>query len=597
MMGGYMNISKRILRIIAILIMCMSLSACSVIDNITEKVTGTDADKKLLCGIEYNNIEAINEAIEEGAHINKMSGITVGESNPIMYAFKESKTNVEEYLIKRGADVNYADKEKGVSLLMNMAYNCDSNLCRLLIKKGAKVNKTDNYGDTALDYAVKTFKTEKELGPIVTMLADNGAKFTTKTLKNALKGGRPADNIEGDCRYGIVRKVLKEAIRAGYKSGIESAFESAILGDSSRLNWLINHNKIKKKYKKQILFYTAAFGKPDTMKNLKNKGLWIDYVTNNDDNFLFSIAAQYGNLDMVKYLISIGEPINRLNYNHESALLLAVRNNQYDVAKWLIKNKASIKPVNFDSGFIRDVLTEASLNGNIKMIKLILANGYTINKTRLNNAMNVAYNEGKTEALEYFLHIGGDINMKAHDLTLIDSPSSREDIMFLINHGFNIKGYSLVGPASAGDIKLVKYLMNKGISVNTVSDGQESALMSAVVSGHLEMVKLLIKNGAHLEYKCADENNDTVVITAAGLGSRHILEYLIKKGSDINYQNKKGETALMRSAANYILEDNVKVLLKHKANKSLKNKKGKTALDIAKAKGNKDIINALENDK
>ena len=79
-------------------------------------------------------------------------------------------------------------------------------------------------------------------------------------------------------------------------------------------------------------------------------------------------------------------------------------------------------------------------------------------------------------------------------------------------------------------------------------------------------------------------------------GSSNILDYLIQKGAKINYHNESGYTALMGAAENGQI-NNVKVLIKYNADTKLKNKEGFTALDFAKQKNNKEIIDILEQTK
>lgn len=66
----------------------------------------------------------------------------------------------------------------------------------------------------------------------------------------------------------------------------------------------------------------------------------------------------------------------------------------------------------------------------------------------------------------------------------------------------------------------------------------------------------------------------------------------IKKGSDINYQNGDGRTALMR-AAKRDYKDIVRVLLDNDADVNLVDNKGKTAIMGAAKKGNKTILKKL----
>lgn len=87
--------------------------------------------------------------------------------------------------------------------------------------------------------------------------------------------------------------------------------------------------------------------------------------------------------------------------------------------------------------------------------------------------------------------------------------------------------------------------------------------MNAISSGQFDIVKLLIENGADLEYKDEAGNHNTSVMWAASKGNI----------------------------------DNVNILLKYKADKNLKNKDGLTTLDLTKNNGQKDISDILEKTK
>jgi hypothetical protein len=59
------------------------------------------------------------------------------------------------------------------------------------------------------------------------------------------------------------------------------------------------------------------------------------------------------------------------------------------------------------------------------------------------------------------------------------------------------------------------------------------------------------------------------------------VEYLCRKGADVNAQNNDRATALIH-AAYYNLIDAAKILVKYNADKTIKDKYGYTALDYAR---------------
>jgi ankyrin repeat protein len=110
---------------------------------------------------------------------------------------------------------------------MFSAYNTDVTFCKLLIKHGAKINKVDNKGYTALEYVLDHSSkgtTERDINQIITILLNNSAKIKPITLKAALKDGHG----ESENRYSVVKRILEGLIKSGQKSGLNPALEAAI---------------------------------------------------------------------------------------------------------------------------------------------------------------------------------------------------------------------------------------------------------------------------------------------------------------------------------------------------------------------------------
>jgi ankyrin repeat protein len=92
----------------------------------------------------------------------------------------------------------------------------------------------------------------------------------------------------------------------------------------------------------------------------------------------------------------------------------------------------------------------------------------------------------------------------------------------------------------------VKLLIDKKADVNAKTSiyAGSSPLFQASKYGHAEVVKLLIENGANVNYKSS--GNVTALWEASWLGHADVVRLLLDKGADVNtkvtsYMNVKGK--------------------------------------------------------
>lgn len=120
-------------------------------------------NQKLYNAIETNEVEAAKEAIDDGANMNSFRNIGLimdslygkSDKNPVYADTAMHEDNkIAQYLIRKGADPNYKDKD-GISLLMLAAQQGNIKFCKQLVEKGADV-KYKKRGISALDYALST---------------------------------------------------------------------------------------------------------------------------------------------------------------------------------------------------------------------------------------------------------------------------------------------------------------------------------------------------------------------------------------------------------------------------------------------------------
>lgn len=110
---------------------------------------------------------------------------------------------------------------------------------------------------------------------------------------------------------------------------------------------------------------------------------------------------------------------------------------------------------------------------------------------------------------------------------------------------FSPDGFPVLALAAAfGNFDVTKYLHAKGGDINAVSSNGSgyTALTGAVASGHAEIAKWLLENGAEPNYSYA--NGYTPLLTAAANGYLEILKALLAHGANLHAKTGDGKNAL-----------------------------------------------------
>ncbi|WP_374075679.1 ankyrin repeat domain-containing protein [Bdellovibrio bacteriovorus] len=150
----------------------------------------------------------------------------------------------------------------------------------------------------------------------------------------------------------------------------------------------------------------------------------------------------------------------------------------------------------------------------------------------------------------------------------------------------------LMSAAIGGRSEAVKLLLSKKVDLEKKNKVGDTALAVALTNDQYDIGDQLIKAGANVDITVAGDEGDTLLIRVSGDNSKATQTILKWNKALVNKSNKLGETALMRSVQNGLLEA-TKLLLANGADAKLKNKAGKTALDIAKESNNEEAIKLL----
>lgn len=149
----------------------------------------------------------------------------------------------------------------------------------------------------------------------------------------------------------------------------------------------------------------------------------------------------------------------------------------------------------------------------------------------------------------------------------------------------------LQAAASGGNEDVINFLLDNGADINESTARGWTPLFIAVRDGNLEAAKLLIFRKADLNAKTdlgATALTMALVPRVFSPGERlGLLEYMLKRGADVNAANEGGLTPLFYAVTVLKDPDAVKLLLDNGADASVKDAKGRTLLSLAQTRSDK----------
>ena len=147
----------------------------------------------------------------------------------------------------------------------------------------------------------------------------------------------------------------------------------------------------------------------------------------------------------------------------------------------------------------------------------------------------------------------------------------------------------LILAAKEGSLGAVKQLLATARrQVNARNIVGETALMTAALNGHLEIVRALLSQGAEV-----NQPGWNALIYAATKGDVNIARLLIAYGADVHATADNGYTPLMM-AAREGHAPMVALLLANGADPKAKTATGVTALTLAQQKNREDIVELIQ---
>lgn len=256
----------------------------------------------------FENI--VRELIQAGADLNTQDGN--GNTTLILATINKNESLVNA-LIAAKADLN-AQNNAGNTALLIAALENSENIALKLIAAGVDINKQNKSGDTALIWAVSK-KNETLVNALIAAKVDLNVQNNDGNTALLFAARENSQNIAIKliaAGADVNRKNNKGEIPlawAIYKNNesIVSALIAARAADNTNAD--------------AVLEYAWQFANRQTIQAIFSSHLLKNKKV--DFNLALPIAALYGNLDAVQFMIEQGADVNKSRYRSESALTIA----------------------------------------------------------------------------------------------------------------------------------------------------------------------------------------------------------------------------------------------------------------------------------
>jgi ankyrin repeat protein len=306
----------------------------------------------------------------------------------------------------------------------------------------------------------------------------------------------------------------------------------------------------------------------------------------------FVLACKNGYSDIVKLMIENGFEMEEC----ENGLYEAVRDGRLKVVKLLLNNDAN---VHVSENRRRMSLMQLAISEDRKEVFKVLAKVSNINEEfRFDGLFCTAIKSNSVEFVKLLLEYGANVNKVFGCGTPLSSAISfggSKSVKFAkllldagaeLNNGYpNFHLHNAVRNCNYGVCKL---LIERGINVNKKNTEGESPLKIAVGKGNLNIVKLLMDNGAGFTGK---KNSSHMLSISIETRRAEIVKYLLEKGADVN--GKFNGVKPIHLAVIHSSVEIVKLLVDSGADVNAPHKDGHTAFFMASEFGYLPIVKYL----
>jgi ankyrin repeat protein len=481
-------------------------------------------------------------------------------------------------LIMSGADVNVQGVQGSTPMHITMPAGTppalQNEILELLLNEGANPNLRDNNGDSPIHVLVSVNCTPEILSMILNKLDGQGQPLANVTIHNS-KGETPLFIAVDKSRTELIPILLDRDsdIFAANNSGV-TPFERALRIGNPVLPLIITEKTVKQS-------------------------------DNNGNTPLLAAVRFNANADVVRDILKVDTNVNARNQEGDTALHIAVRQNNAASGELLISRGANVFLENakgesplyltfYSPGGIRDwmlagsVLTAKDSEDNRILHKVA---AWKLDNVIAAIAQRGADIEAKNVQGETPLFVAVHIDSTSTVRSLVSAGAS-------LNARDQLGNTALHAAVRWGSQGAADALIGAKIDINAYNLYGNTPLHDAVKLGlkgtvYFNLQQLLVRRGANLEIR--DKEGNTALLVAIAMGNSRSAAHLIDNGADVNTRNNEGETPLLIAVKNE-RSDLVKLLIDKNAQIHARNADEESPYMIALKTSQRMVLSLLEKD-
>jgi cytohesin len=490
-----------------------------------------------------------------------------------------------DFLIGAGADGN-AENAQGATPLVLAAMNNKPEMAKLLLMKGVSSRASDKAGNTALHIAVeRRYHTVSRI-----LLEDQNAPLDAVNCR----GRRPLSTL---IVFG--QQALREMLHAWTSESKESAAaaprtprQTPIAAAPSTLSTsqlqLQPPHGLARRATERILHWLAEQHCFGLVSAVVDSGVADLNAKDRSGDTLLHKAAREGSVAALRYLAGHGAQLDVPDRQGNTALHIAVLGREVEPVAELLHAGANANAVN------------ARKNTPLHLLPLFIDEGQ-LTESRLSLALRGELQQ--PEGVEG----GGTDSLLAHRRSRSDTTLAEK-----AEPSTSSTGTTAALPirrASAGcrddHVQIAQLLVRSGANTSATNSTRDTPFHIAARSRCASLLRIMLPDGqGHIDAMLSTNSDSATPLHGAmaasssscscGSSLSKVVSLLLDAGSDVNAQDRHGDTVLHIAISHAAGEQIVRVLLDHGASKELANEVGETPLMIAHRSRNITVCRMLE---